>query len=513
MPNVLNYASPAPPRKSDAAGVDAAKVVKHTGIYLLARGLPGLISFSAIPLFTHMLGPGDYFKYAAAIGAADLMNSLGFQWLRLSLVRYLPVHKSDPQTLKSTLLLTEIMLIVAMVAVGALLWLAPFSATWRVVIFPCCALTAVQAIFDLFLEHTRSQLRPWRYMCLQVIRASLALAIGAALAIRLGWWGPVIGSIIAISIPSLIAYFLEWTDTKPVLDRSTLATAANYGLPISATVALAVVVQNCDRYLLALLKSNAAAGVYSAASDLTRQTLTLLLMVVYLAMFPLAVRAWEHQGEKAGIDQLRHNAALMFAIGIPATIGMALLAPAIAHCFLGPDFRAAAVSVIPMIALGTFLAGFKAYHLDTAFQFAHKTIHQVWIVLVAALVNAGLNVLFIPRYGVQGAAIASVLAYTISMLITATYGRRFVRLPFPTRSFMQVVLASAVMSGLIWPLRGHANTAGLCLAVLIAIVSYSIVLFAVDFLGLRRHLLDSLAPRPQPAQERDSQSLSLAQMP
>jgi O-antigen/teichoic acid export membrane protein len=493
---------------------DAAKVVKHTGIYLLARGLPGLISFAAIPLFSHMLGPADYFKCAAAMGASDLVNSLAFQWLRLSLVRYLPAHKSDPKTLKGTLLISEFLLIAAMFAVGALLCLMPFSAPWRIVIFPCCALTAVQAVFDLFLEHTRSNLRPWRYMNLQVVRATLSLAVGAALAVRFGWWGPVIGSIIGIGIPSVIAYVLEWTDIHPVLDRPALATAANYGLPISITVALAVVVQNCDRYLLAWLKSDAAAGVYSAASDLTRQTLTLLLMVVYLATFPLAVRAWERQGEKAGIEQLRHTAAVMFAIGIPATLGMALLAPAIAHCFLGPDFRAAAVTVIPMIALGTFLAGFKAYHLDTAFQFAHKTIHQVWIVAAAAILNVILNVLFIPRFAVQGAAAASVLAYFFSMLLTGTYGRRYVRLPFPMRSFLQVLLASAVMSALIWPIRAHATAPALCLAVALAVPSYAATLLATDFLGLRQHLVQWLSRHPQQsATADDSQSLSLAQTP
>ena len=36
-------------------------------------------------------------------------------------------------------------------------------------------------------------------------------------------------------------------------------------------------------------------------------------------------------------------------------------------------------------SLGAFLAGLKAYHFDAAFQFADRTLYQVWIILAAAL--------------------------------------------------------------------------------------------------------------------------------
>ena len=42
-------------------------VLSHAAIYLVARGLPGMIAFLAIPLFTRILSKADYGRYALAL--------------------------------------------------------------------------------------------------------------------------------------------------------------------------------------------------------------------------------------------------------------------------------------------------------------------------------------------------------------------------------------------------------------------------------------------------------------
>src|SRR5690606_29919078 len=115
--------------------------------------------------------------------------------------------------------------------------------------------------------------------------------------------------------------------------------------------------------------------------DFTTQTITLLLMVINMAAMPLAIRAYEVQGPPAAQEQMRTNAALLMALGLPAVVGIAVLTGPIVHAALGEEFRAAALTLMPLVAGGALLAGLKAYHFDAAFQFAHRTIHQVWIVL------------------------------------------------------------------------------------------------------------------------------------
>jgi O-antigen/teichoic acid export membrane protein len=489
---------------------DANQVLKHTAIYLLARGLPGVIAFLAIPIFSRLLDPAAYGKYALVFGTVNLLNAILFQWLRLSLVRYLPAYRDDAPRLKSTILSVEALLIALTGVCAAVLYFAPIARAWHDTIWICWLLLAVLATYELCCEHTRASIRPWRYMLLQVARVAVWVALGSVLAwMGYGWWAPLAGMIVGLMLPTIYAYRVEWTDTRVLIDRKTLLTVARYGIPLSATVALAIVISTSDRFLIAWLMDKSAAGRYSVAYDLAGQTLTLLMMVVYMATFPLAVRALEHQGPEAARERMKHNASLMLAVGLPAAIGFALLAPNIAHCFLGGSFRAAAVSIIPLVGFGAFLGGFKACHLDAAFQFSHRTIDQVWIVGIAAISNVLLNLVAIPRYGVQGAACASVAAYIISIVITAWYGRRFFPVPTPIRPLLQVLLASGVMALVLIPLRSRLGPLAMAEQVIAGGVTFVIVLLAMNFLDLRNTLLGGVPTHEEPTMMMDQDATSV----
>src|SRR5690606_35456380 len=163
----------------------------------------------------------------------------------------------------------------------------------------------------------------------------------------------------------------HWRGVRLYIDRAILARVARYGLPLGLTVARAVVISTCDRYLLGWFIDSAAAGVCAAAFDCTTQTLTLLMLAINMAAMPLAIRAYETEGPAAARTQMNINAALLMAVGLPAVIGVCVLVRPITENLLGEAFRAPAVAIMPLVAIGAFLASFKAYHFDAAFQFAH----------------------------------------------------------------------------------------------------------------------------------------------
>jgi O-antigen/teichoic acid export membrane protein len=297
----------------------------------------------------------------------------------------------------------------------------------------------------------------------------------------------------------MVVFRSDWSGVRLVRDRETLGRICAYGIPLSMTVALAMVISSSDRFLIAWKLGDDSAGLYSVAVDFTSQTLTLLMLVIQLAMFPLAVRAFENEGREAAQEQMRSNASMLLAVGVPCVLGMTVLAPGLAQCFLGKNFRVAAAGIIPLVALGTFLAGLKAYHFDAAFQFAHRTIEQVWIVLAVAVINIALNLLAIPRYGIAGAATASVIAYVVSISLTVWFGRRHFRLPFPLSACAQVLLAAGAMAILLYPTRDYRNPIALAMQVAGGAIVYATVLVASNFLELRDPILRRLRQvRPSP---------------
>ena len=477
-------------------------ILSQAGVYLAARGLPGVVSFLAIPLFSRLLSPADYGRYALGVATVGVLNALLFQWLRLSLVRYLPGCKEDPVRLKSTLATAGAATLLAAGAVGAVACLLPLSTGWRGFIGLCWTALAVQATFELCCEYARGSLAPWHYMRLQLARAISFVALGV-LFVRMGagWWGPLAGSAAGMAGASLLAWRRDWAGTRLRVDRPLLGRLVQYGIPLSLTVALTVVISSSDRYVLAWKLGEGAAGLYSVAVDFTVQTITLLMMVIHMAMFPIAVREWEQGGPEAARKQMHTNASLLLAIGVPCVVGLAVLAPGIAHCFLGPSFRDAAAAIMPLVALGTFLACMKAYHFDAAFQFVHRTLAQVWIVLVAAVLNVALNLVAVPRWGINGAAGASVLAYLVAIGLTVAIGRRHVALPVPAGVAGMVVLGGVLMGALLYPLRGYVSPVAVAAQVAGGALVYGSTLLACIFMGARSQLLAKWSGRPAGSRE------------
>lgn len=468
---------------------ESKNVLSHAGIYLVARGLPGIMAFCTIPLFTRLLNPDDYGRYALIIATSGMLNALFYQWLRLSLVRFLPAYKENIQPLKATMVCLTSVLSTALAAVALVVWATPRFAEWRSVVWPCWLLLCVQAFYELCCEYSRGSLKPWRYMALQLARSGAIVGIGAGLILAgFSWRAPIFAASIGMGLAVAWVWRSDWSGIRPVIDRTILSKLAEYGVPLSITVALAVVIGTCDRFLIARYRGEYDAGLYSVAVDFTTQTLSLLLMVINLAVFPMAVRAFENHGRQAAQEQMRTNMTMLLAIGVPCTVGIMLLSPGISGCFLGDQYRSAAASIMPLIALGALLSGLKAYHYDSAFQFAHRTIYQVWIVLFVAILNIVLNVIAIPRWGINGSAIASVAAYIASIGLTWFFGRRHFTLPFPTRAAMQIALAAGAMALLLAPFRWYTGRIIVIEQIIAGAAVYGFVLLLLDFHGLRRSL-------------------------
>ena len=487
---------------------DRHNFLRHAAIYFAARGLPGVIAFLAIPLYSRLLAPEGYGKFALVLACSNLISALFFQGLLHALVRFTPAYASDPTRLKSTLLAATLSLIAAAGAVGGVLCILPPTRHLWPVVTACWLLLAVLQPFELFSEYARARLRPWNYMVLQLAKSAGTVVFGGIL-IKLGagWMGALLGSVAAGVAPLIYSYRRDWAGIPLRIDREVMRIVFAYSAPLSATVALAVVIASSDRFIIAGMMGESAAGLYAVSADLTARTLTLLMMVVYTAMFPLAVRAWEEGGPEAARERMRDNAAVLLAVGLPAAAGLAMLSGSIADCFLGQSYRAAAAGVIPLIAVAGLLAGLKSCHWDAAFQFTNRTIHQVWIVLVVSLINIALNVLFIPHLGINGAAVASITAYCVSIVITAAVGRRHFALPFPLRPAAQVFVAVACMAAALYPLRAYRGGLVVSVQVLTGVSVYAAALLALNFLHLRDVLLNKLAATRRSAQE-DSISLS-----
>ncbi|HET6520796.1 MAG TPA: oligosaccharide flippase family protein [Geminicoccaceae bacterium] len=476
-------------------------LLQHTAIYAFGRGVPGIINFLAIAIYTRLLTPDDYGHYALVIAGVGLANSVMFEWLRLGLLRFFETTGGEPRRLLATILSGFMAgVAIASLAVAIAVACQP-DPSWLGLVALSLALLFAQAWFELNLELARVQFSPVRYSLMAACRAVAGLAVGVLL-IEAGFGavGALLGVLIALAISPLSFTGSSWRGVHPrLVDPRLLKQLLAYGLPLTASLTLNFVVSASDRFLIAWLLGSEETGVYAAGYDMIWHTLTMLMMLVHLAGYPLAVRALEQQGVEACQRQLRQNFLLLVAIGVPAAAGIAVCAATIAGVILGEAFRVAAVGLIPWVALGAILARFKGYYVDLSFHLGRNTLAQVWVMLAAAGLNVVLNLWLIPLHGVQGAIYATVVSYLLAFGLAVWVGRRIFPLPAPPPEALKVLAATAVMVAVLWHTREAQGLEALLIQIALGGGSYVLGLWALDFAGLRRGLWRLLVRRrPQP---------------
>jgi len=464
-------------------------LLRHSAIYFLARGVPGLINFLALAVYTRLLAPEQYGYYAMAIAVVGLINVVVWQWLRLGLLRFLASYDARQEVFLSTLAAAFLSLVIVSACMFGLALIVWPGEIWLGFSALALLLLWMQAWYELNLELARSRLSPQLYGGLASSKAVVSIAVGTWLAYSgYGAKGVLAGLMAGFALPALWMTWRVWRVVRVhMVDLQILTELARYGLPLTATFALGFVVNTSDRLLIGWLMNPESTGLYAAGYDLAAQTLGMLMSIINLAIYPIAVRALEREGESAARNQLQASATLMLIVASPVVLVWVMLAQNVSAVVLDAAYVDTAARLMPIIALATLVSGLQYFYFDMAFQFGKRTSQQIWVMLTAAMVNVALNFLWIPRFGLEGAAYATLVAYCAGLLCSWSLGRKVFVLPWPGQA-PKIILAVAAMAMVIWPMAEWRGALALLVQGVAGVTAYLTVLILFDVGGIQRKL-------------------------
>ena len=199
-----------------------------------------------------------------------------------------------------------------------------------------------------------------------------------------------------------------------------------------------------DVLLLGLMRDDTEVGIYRGAVML----LSLFPVVADTLSTGLYPRMARHLGhpDRAGAE-MRFAARILLAISIPAAVGGVLTAEPVMVFLGGPAF---AVSALPFMIMAPLL---PLRYLNNGFGMALSALDQqedrTRGAILAAVVNVGLNLVMIPRYGAVGAA--AVTLATEVFLIGFMAWRLLPRITslHLGETLLRVGVPAAVMAGVI----------------------------------------------------------------
>lgn len=397
--------------------------------------LPRGLSLLLVPLFTHYLSPSDY----GALALLALFSTLAKIVFRLGLdAGFFRVHYDQPdeerrRQLAGTVAVFGAAAGMALLAATALLagpvsWALfgdePAPARWVVL---AAADVAVGTLAFVPLSLLRIRERPGLFSTFSVGRHLLNLLLKVAL-VRAGWgvegvlWSDLVAtSVFVLSLLPTLRGHLSFAFATPLLKD-----ALGFGLP-KVPHGLFVQIQNlADRKILDLFVLRSEVGLYQVAYDLgsAPKFATSAFEPAWGPFLYAEIKKPDAPRTIARLATVAFAAFALCATGVAALGGEALtlLTP------YSPEFRAAA-PVIPVVA-GAYLLHGVFLLTSVGIGVSKRARYYPMITAVVALVNVAANFLLIPRFGMMGAAWATLASYAVMAGLGAVISQRLYAIPF-----------------------------------------------------------------------------------
>jgi O-antigen/teichoic acid export membrane protein len=469
--------------------------------YLPAQIAQGLVGFLAIVTFTRMLSPEQYGAYALGFSAMSLAHTLAFTWLEAAMARFYPAEAQEGGRLPdhfATIYRTFIVAAVLFPVVSGLaLWLWPVQAEVKLAVGAGLAAVMVRSLAKLAQERRRAAGDVRSASLLDIAQTTGGFAAGAAL-IVVGFGGAApmagMGVIAAVSLAFVLPAELRFGKGGN-FEPQRLRRYAAYGLPVAASLVLALALATTDRFLLAAYLNEQTVGVYHAGYSLSNRTLDVLFIWLGAAGGPAMVMALERGGEPALKASARDQASMMAALAFPAAVGLALVARPLAEVMIGPGLRDGAARVTPWVAMSALFSGLTTYYFHQAFTLARRTPRLLAAMAIPALANIVLNVLLIPRFGLDGAMWATAASYGVGLISSWGLGRSVMALPVPIEAVTRAAAATALMAFVVMQLPAIGGVAELALKSMAGAGVYGVCAILLDVGGLRTRASRLIAAR------------------
>ncbi len=470
-------------------------IPRHLIVYAPPAFAAALASFGGVYVFTRLLGPEDYGRYALLLSVLALVHTASLTASEAAAYRFAGAARTPADKRNHAATILSLHWRGALAAWGlilALAWVFRDAPAYLAAIPWIALVIPLNGLVQSALETHRAERRVGRYSLVSTTRALVGFALGAALAAKSGL-GPA-APFAGLAAAGLLAAFSEgaW-----LAKRARGGTASperrrawiGYGAPLAAALILDLVLSASDRFLIAWFLDEAAVGAYAAGYGVADKTVLMICAWAAMGASPLLLAAYERGGAAAAEAPARRLIHTLLAFGVPAATGLALVAEPLADAMIAAPLRDEAAQIIPWIAFAGLLNGLMIHYASEAFLLTQRTGLRAGLMVVPAGANVALNLALIPAFGLPGAVTATLVSYLIGLVVLGGFGRTLVRLPLASFGLLRILAASLAMWPAILVVPNLGGWLELIAKTLVGALVYSAVAIGLDILGLRSAIL------------------------
>ncbi|MEO0124073.1 MAG: polysaccharide biosynthesis C-terminal domain-containing protein [candidate division WOR-3 bacterium] len=405
------------------------KFGRDTIIYFPAKIIPGLTIIFFTAIFTRVFKPEFYGQYIIIITTTTIITAIFSQWLLQSILRYRAQYIYYNMEFIFNINLFKILIFISLLLILLYTVLYPFKKIlhqyekfYLVSLLIIVADIWFTVVLTIFQADTKANIFTLYTILNAFFKLGLSLIFVFVIKMDISGllWGAFLSSFILVT-PIIFTLFVakksfeESTekDKQKALFINLFKQFFGYGFPMVGWFIGSELLMVSDRYFLQIFRGSNEVGIYSTNYSLISSAISFITVPLLNAAHPLIMKANVDSSFKLNeIKKLINAFSRYFLLLVyPITTYIVLLKGEFVRIFLGPGYREGSI-IFPIIAPGILLWFFAMFG-HKGLELREKTNKMFLYVLVCAIMKLILNVFFIPPYGYIGAAITTLICFSL----------------------------------------------------------------------------------------------------
>lgn len=468
---------------------DIKLLLKQSSHYLGGQTLVLLAGLISFPILTRIFSVSEYGLLGLVNITVFLVLSISKLGIPNSSVRFYSEFKANKNLsgFHSTLFLSALILGLTSALLFYLfirLFSSPFSEEGLVSFALLIAiLIFTGCINDTLMSFLRAAQRTRLYNLLMVIRRYGTLAISIFLVFFLVKGLPGFfcgGAIWGLVLFSFLTYLLFRNHTIKFKYYSFqfFKESIKFGFPLVWAELGHLLLTYADRYLIQFYLGAASLGIYTAGYNLTMHITDVIKYPINYAMTPIYMDILVNKGEEATKIFFSRIFRFFLLIIIPVSLGFIAVGKDLIAVLASSKY-VDAYSIIPYIIIGQLVYGCQII-LNSGLFIRKKTHIVTGVMISSCILNIGLNIWLIPRYGITGAAQATLVSYIFYTLVITYFSFKEFSFPIKYAHILFYLGAATVMYVVISAIDTGGSLSNLIVKIPTGIIIYASLILAFD---------------------------------
>jgi O-antigen/teichoic acid export membrane protein len=432
---------------------------RRIGLVGLARIITSLQGIILLPIMTKTFGASGYGVWAQILITIALVHPLLMLGFDSAILRFLPAKKKE-EIGQGVITVLSIVLIIGLVASLIMFLSSDFLAiallkekSAAVVFKYASPLITISALNFIIRGSFRVFAQIKRYSGVLLFQTFLETGLIAFFVLSgYGLIGAVISLLIAGTITLLISLYLIISYaglSSP--DYSIIRPYLNYGLPLVPTLIFGFIISSSDRYVIGYFMGAEKVGIYSAAYGVGSIILMFSTYILYV-LRPTVYGLFDKKKVDEVKMYLSYSWKYLLMFSIPSVFGLTILAKPLLTNLTTTSFISEGEFIVPIVAVSIVYYGVAMIFGVVLLSYKRpKVLASVYG--CAAVLNLVLNIIFVPLWGIIGAAVTTFIAYYLLTIVIWYISYKRMKFNIQLGFLAKSIIASIFMSLIIWMVK------------------------------------------------------------